>query len=377
MDTNRTRSPDASSTDAAFFPSFDSADGFPDPFYPADPPGPVSSEVERPVSSELERPVSSEVEKRVGWIEGHMPELVDPLTPSEPENAFTQTRTLRHDGWTPEKKRSFLERFAECGVIVEACEAAGMSARSAYNLRDRDPLFAAGWDAASVKARTPLADEAYSRARNGVVERIYKDGIVVAERHRYDNRLTMAVLTRLDARIDKAEEKGAAHLAVAARWDEYLDAIAEDRQEDGMALLAPAPETPPQTVPAENAGHRELHELCEGEEELEAGTGVVEDEHMLWEDDDHVWWTDYPPPPDFDGDEIGEYGDPNYSRTLSEAEQAVIDEDQAEEKAAALEAAAAQRDRYFGFAWEEGEAEAPEEDGARSSDAPISPGGGA
>jgi hypothetical protein len=42
----------------------------------------------------------------------------------------------------------------------------------------------------------PLADEACSRARSGVVERIYNDGIVVAERHRCDNRRTMAVLTR-------------------------------------------------------------------------------------------------------------------------------------------------------------------------------------
>ena len=219
------------------------------------------------------------------------------------------------------------------------------------------------------------------------MERIYKDGIVVAERHRYDNRLTMAVLTRLDARIDRAEEKGAAHLAVAARWDEYLDAIAEDRQEDGMALLAPpapAAEAAPAAAPAQNAGHRELHELHLGEEEDETATGADEDEHILWQDDEHVWWTDYPPPPDFDGDEIGEYGDRNYSRTLSEAEQAVIDEDQAEEKAAALEAAAAQRDSYFGFASDEDEdeAEALEEGGAgdddgTEGDTPVSPGGGA
>ncbi|MEA3052334.1 MAG: hypothetical protein QOG72_1237 [Sphingomonadales bacterium] len=131
----------------------------------------------------------------------HMPEFVDPLESRELENSFSETRRLRHDGWTPERKRLFLERFAECGVLVEACEAAGMSAKSAYNLRDRDPLFAAGLDAACVKARAPLADEAYSRARNGVVERIYRDGAIVAEKHRYDNRLTMAVLARLDSRI--------------------------------------------------------------------------------------------------------------------------------------------------------------------------------
>jgi hypothetical protein len=283
-----------------------------------------------------------------------MPEIVDPLNPSEPENAFTHTRALRHDGWTPAKKRLFLERFAECGIIVEACEAAGMSARSAYNLRDREPLFAAGWDAASVKARTPLADEAYSRARNGVVERIYKDGIVVAERHRYDNRLTMAVLTRLDARIDRAEEKGAAHLAVAARWEEYLDAIAEDRQEDGLAILTPAEPAPPPApaaAPAGHARHRELHELhpfdWPSDEELDNPGDDAEDDdrHEVWESEG-VWYTDFPPPEGFDGDEQGSYGQYGYRRTLSDDEQAVIDADRAAEVAEA----AAKRDAWFGFA---------------------------
>lgn len=278
----------------------------------------------------------------------HMPAFVAPLVPSEPENAFTETRRLRHDGWTPEKKRLFLERFAECGIFVEACEAAGMSARAAYNLRDRDPLFAAGLDAACVKARAPLADEAYSRARNGVVERIYKDGVIVAERHRYDNRLTMAVLTHLDARIDRAEEKGAAHLALVDRWDEYLDAVGEDRREDGLALLAPAEPAPPAPLCPEvhrNPGNHELHELHPGRE-----AGMDEDRHKVWEEEDG-WWTDYPPPPGFDGEEEGEYGDPNddYRRRLSPAEQAVIDADEAEDLAAERAVGEAQRDSYFGF----------------------------
>ncbi|MEO7827315.1 MAG: hypothetical protein ABIR60_09265, partial [Allosphingosinicella sp.] len=272
----------------------------------------------------------------------HMPEFVEPLTPSDLETSFSETRRLRHDGWTPEKKRLFLERFAECGVLVEACEAAGMSARAAYNLRDRDPLFAAGLDAACVKARAPLADEAYSRARNGVVERIYKDGIVVAERHRYDNRLTMAVLARLDSRIDRAEEKGAPHLALVARWDEYLDAVAEDRREDGLALLAPPEDSaPPEPLPAAgldtDPGDRELHEL-----HLEEEAGADEDPHSIWEDEEG-WWTDYPPPADFDGEEEGSFGDYEYRRTLSPAEQAVVDADLAEDAAEEAEALAAGR----------------------------------
>lgn len=282
----------------------------------------------------------------------HMPEFVAPLVPAEPENAFTETRRLRHDGWTPEKKRLFLERFAECGIFVEACEAAGMSARAAYNLRDRDPLFAAGLDAACVKARAPLADEAYSRARNGVVERIYRDGIVVAEKHRYDNRLTMSVLTRLDSRIDRAEEKGAAHLAVAANWDEYLDALGEDRSGEALAILESAEAAADEACggPEGNSRDRELHELhLEREAGMEAE--MERDRHKVFEEEDG-WWTDYPPPPGFDGEEEGDYGDPNcdYRRRLSPAEQAVIDSDVAEEIAEERARAEAQRDSYFGFA---------------------------
>jgi hypothetical protein len=300
----------------------------------------------------------------------HMPEFVDPLEPRDPESALSETKRLRHDGWTPEKKRLFLERFAECGIVVEACEASGMSARSVYNLRDRDPLFAAGLEAARVVARGPLADEAYSRARNGVVERIYRDGIVVAEKHRYDNRLTMAVLARLDSRIDRAEEKGAPHLALAERWEDYLDAVSEDRREDGLALLAPAePLAPPVAGPGPDgfSPDRELHELHPGEEDEFDDGGI-----RVWEDEDG-WWTDFPPPDGFDGEEDGEYGDYDYRRSLSPAEQAVLDSDlaeedaeEAEEEAEARAEAEAERDAYFGFS----PASAREEDGGEGSPLP-------
>jgi len=328
METNLTPSHDASSTDEVVFPT--------------------------PSSDATDAPP-----RRIGWFEGHMPELVDPLDPRHPETSFEETRRLRHDGWTPEKMRLFHERFAECGVVREACEAAGMSARSAYNLRDRDPLFAAGWEAASLKARTRLADEAFSRSLNGVVERIYKDGAIVAERHRYDNRLTMAVLARLDARIDRAEERGDPRLNVVARWDEYLAALGEGRREDGLALFAPPPAPPVLSAvegpaacpergrgdPQKNAGDRELRELpLDGEAEFEAR--MSRDPHRVWEDEEG-WWTDYPPPAGFDGEESGRYGDFEYRRKLSPAEQAITDSDIAAIEAEDRAQAEAQRDAWF------------------------------
>lgn len=309
MDTHRTLPGDAASADAAA------------PFAAADP------------APETPAPALAETPARIGWIEGHLPDIVDPLVPRDPGTALAETRRLRHDGWTPEKRRRFLERFAECGIVIEACEAVGISARSAYNLRDRDPLFAAGWDAAQMMARPRLADEAYSRALNGVVDRIYKDGVIVAERHRYDNRLTMSVLARLDARLDRAEEKGAPHLALVARWDEYLAALGEDRREDGLAMLAPAG-----TEGEEEMQDRELHELHPGADD--------DDYHSVWEEVDG-WWTDYPPPPGFDGEEEGEYGEDDYRRVLSDEEQAAMDAEIAAEEAEIRARAEARRAAWF------------------------------
>jgi hypothetical protein len=317
-----------------------SEEGSPDPATAASAPGTPFS------------PLQGDTPTRIGWVDGHMPDIVEPLVPRHPENALTETRRLRHDGWTPEKKRAFLECFAACGVIVEACQAAGMSARAAYNLRGRDPLFAAGWDAAAVKARDPLADEVYARARNGVVERIYKDGLIVAERHRYDNRLTMAVLARLDSRIHVAELTGAAHLGAVARWDEYLDALGEDRRDDGAALLAAAP--PPRDArPAPDTRSnelRELHELVRLKEVYDAcldraGSGDEERamEHQVWVEADKRVYTNYPPPADFTGEQDGEYGDADYRRVLSPSEQSILDSDKALDRAEAE----AERDDWF------------------------------
>lgn len=100
----------------------------------------------------------------------------------------------RADGWTPFCRRLFLQVLAETGRVSTACEYTQLSRQSAYALRARDPLFAAGWDAASELARAPLADALYEKALDGVTDTITKDGQVVAVRHRFDSRLSTAVL---------------------------------------------------------------------------------------------------------------------------------------------------------------------------------------
>src|SRR5688500_9280431 len=150
--------------------------------------------------------------------------------PPPPIELAGSRRTPRHDGWTTERQRLFLETLAACGVVEDAARAAGMSKQSAYAFRSRanGRGFHLGWLAAQRHARHVIADELMSRALNGCVEMIYRDGQLWGERHRFDNRLTLALHTRL---AEEAKESGQASWTVqyiAEEFDEYLDCLCSD-----------------------------------------------------------------------------------------------------------------------------------------------------
>jgi len=137
------------------------------------------------------------------------------------------TRTPRADGWTPSRIRIFLDSLAECGVVADAARAAGMSKQSAYAFRNsaRGRGFDVAWRSALLLARRRLADEVLSRALNGCVEVIIRDGEVWGERHRFDNRLTMAVLTRLDALASSLCQLDDGPRRVAHEFEAFVDSV--------------------------------------------------------------------------------------------------------------------------------------------------------
>jgi hypothetical protein len=149
---------------------------------------------------------------------------VEQPTGKRPARAQRPGRAQRHDGWTPARIRTFLATLAECGVVADAARAAGMSVQSAYALRNRGSgrAFHLAWNAALLLARRRLADEVMSRALNGCVELIVRDGMVWGERHRYDNRLTMAVLARLDHQALSHAQPYEAVRLVADEYDEFV-----------------------------------------------------------------------------------------------------------------------------------------------------------
>nr|WP_314443911.1 hypothetical protein [uncultured Sphingomonas sp.] len=89
---------------------------------------------------------------------------------------------VRRDGWTVERRLLFLERLAECGSILAAARAAGVSRRSVYKLAPRAPAFAAALDEAMRTANQVLADTLFDRAVHGHEVPIVHKGEVVATR---------------------------------------------------------------------------------------------------------------------------------------------------------------------------------------------------
>jgi len=118
----------------------------------------------------------------------------------------TATPAIRHDGWTAERKALFLDALADHGNVLRACAAAGLSREAAYRLRRRDALFARAWAAAQVLAREHTGQVLGDRALEGVEEEVWYRGEVVGTRRRYDNRLLLAHIARLDKLAEGDEQ---------------------------------------------------------------------------------------------------------------------------------------------------------------------------
>jgi hypothetical protein len=121
------------------------------------------------------------------------------------ELAFTPVPVkARHDGWTVERQKWFILRLALSGCVSAAAKGVGMTSKSAYRLLDRpgSESFAAAWAKALGWGQDRTLDTSLERSLVGEVVPIVRDGRVVGERHRLDNRLSFAVLNALDRRTE-------------------------------------------------------------------------------------------------------------------------------------------------------------------------------
>lgn len=157
---------------------------------------------------------------------------------------------VSHTAWDPARKVRFLDHLAGKGDVRAACAAVGMSRTSAYLLRRRDGLFAQGWAAALVLARAHVEEVLATRALDGIEEAVWFRGECVGTRRRFDTRLLLAHLGRLDrAAQDMAGAVAAGAVAcegggedLAARFDEVLALVAGEHPGADLVDLAMAGE---------------------------------------------------------------------------------------------------------------------------------------
>lgn len=105
-------------------------------------------------------------------------------------------QTSRHDGWTDERQRAFIEALADTGSVDAACRAVDMSQGGVYYLR-RQPgaeSFRKAWEKALELGVQRIEDVAMDRALNGVEVPVYSYGKLVGTRTAYNDRLLMFML---------------------------------------------------------------------------------------------------------------------------------------------------------------------------------------
>lgn len=136
---------------------------------------------------------------------------LSPLASVGGVHAFTSVRIAQ-----------FLAHLSLEGNVRAAAFAAGVSAQTAYVRRRRDPAFAGLWDAALIVAREAAEQVLATRALHGTTETIWFRGEAVGERRRFDSRLLLAHLARLDARAARASANVRQSVAT---FDETLAAL--------------------------------------------------------------------------------------------------------------------------------------------------------
>ena len=117
----------------------------------------------------------------------------------------------RHDGWTEDRQRRFIEALADTGSVEAACRAVNMSTVGAYYLRRQKGAesFRKAWQVALDLGVQRIEDVAMDRALNGVDVPVYSYGQLVGTRTAYNDRLLMFMLrNRSPERFADGRAKG-------------------------------------------------------------------------------------------------------------------------------------------------------------------------
>lgn len=92
-----------------------------------------------------------------------------------PTQAQIAVRRARANGWTPERRRLFLDTLAAGQTVAMGCARVGLSREAAYKARRRDASFARHWQQVQARARRAaeraFLDSLPERLRDSVSDR--------------------------------------------------------------------------------------------------------------------------------------------------------------------------------------------------------------
>lgn len=199
---------------------------------------------------------------------------------------------VRHDGWTPDRQRRFIEALADLGSVKSAAHAVNMTPEGAYLLR-RHPQaeeFRAAWEAALSLGVQRLEDAAMERALFGVEVPVYHFGAVVGTRRVYNDRLLMFMLRNRAPRrfaadsLVNANASTQSHLARLkrewrAQWQAELEAESEKNSADIIQSLDARLEKMHQrSLALQSPRTRELYDQYREAEEADRAKGTWPEE---------------------------------------------------------------------------------------------------
>jgi hypothetical protein len=184
-----------------------------------------------------------------------------------------RTPRQRHDGFADERKQLFLVALRRGDSVLAASALVGISNRTAYRHRERDPDFARGWDLARRMSRMPLELAAFERGVTGIEEPVYRYGKLSHTRRRLSDAALMELLAaeqpekygrvagigplldglerRLEAQVTAEIEtlRGEIVHFVTSIFDRLLPVIASIAEERGSPARAGSGPRPPEISP--------------------------------------------------------------------------------------------------------------------------------
>lgn len=142
-------------------------------------------------------------------------------------------RALRHDGWTAERRAQFLDMLRQTASVTKSAKSVRKAVSGAYALRQRDPDFAADWDAAMQQAMDMLEGILLERVVNGVEKPVFFGGKQCGTMREYSDRLAMFLL-----RARRPDRYGELNEATLMQDDEAAPLAARRRIEQRLADIA-------------------------------------------------------------------------------------------------------------------------------------------